>query len=497
MRLRQAMLISTLQQNATLLLTFGTGVVIAHLLTPREAGSYTVAMAASNVVAALKDSAIGSYVISAPKLDDALLSTAFGLSLAIAACLTIGLIGLSFPLANFYQDPTIGISLRIVAFGHLCFAAALPASVRLMRAMRFGSLLAIGVTAAASQSLTSITLALVGHGAAALAWGSLASSLVMAVMTMAYQLDAIKCRPTLRGSGQLIAFGGWTSATLLVGCSAMSAPELMMGRALGLANAALFARAQSLVSVVANGLFVGMTRPLLPNLSKREHEGLPLAPLYLRIIESITGLSWPAYAVLAIWATPLVRTIYGEAWSVAGAMMVPIAIAQALTFSVAGYYDVMIVKRRQRLLFLSEFAGALFAILALGVGVMIGMEAALWSLVLSSALCAACYSFVLKVVIDLAPRALFMAWSRSLILTFISIPAPLAFRYLDAQAPVDVMLRFSASSAIAALIWIAGVIFIRHELALHIEPPLKKALASVTLRLLPRFLTAAKKTMGR
>lgn len=497
MRLRQAMLISTLQQNATLLLSFGTGVVIAHLLTPREAGSYTVAMAASNVVAALKDSAVGSYVVSVPTLDDALLSIAFGLSLAIATCLTIGLIGLSFPLANFYQDPTIGVSLRIVAFGHLCFAAAFPASVRLMRAMRFGSLLAIGLAAAASQSLTSITLALLGHGATALAWGSLASSLVVALMTMAYQLDAIKCRPTLRGSGRLLAFGGWTSATLLVGCSAMSAPELMIGRALGIANAALFARAQNLVSVIANGLFVGMTRPLLPNLGKREHEGLPLAPLYLRIIESITGLSWPAYAVLAIWAAPLVRTIYGEAWSVAGAMMVPIAIAQALTFSVAGYYDVMIVKRRQRLLFLSEFAGALFAILALGVGVMIGMEAALWSLVLSSALCAACYSFVLKVVIDLAPGALFMAWSRSLILTFIAIPAPLAFRYLDAQAPVDVMLRFSASSAIAALIWIAGVIFIRHELALHIEPPLKKALASVTLRLLPRFLTAAKKTMGR
>jgi O-antigen/teichoic acid export membrane protein len=122
------MLSSALQQNATLLLLFGTGVVIAHLLTPREAGSYSVAMATANAVAALKDTAVGSYVLSAPKLDDALLRAAFGLSLAIAACLTIGFIGLSFPLANFYQDPTLGAALRIVAFGQLGPAVVFPAN---------------------------------------------------------------------------------------------------------------------------------------------------------------------------------------------------------------------------------------------------------------------------------------------------------------------------------------------------------------------------------
>lgn len=497
MRLRHAMLSSALQQNATLLLFFGTGVVIAHLLTPREAGSYSVAMATANAVAALKDSAVGSYVVSAPELDDALMRAAFGLSLAIAACLTIGFIGLSFPLANFYQDPNLGVALRIVAFGQLGPAAVFPASVRLMRAMRFGSLLAIGLAAAAAQSLVSITLAVRGHGPAALAWGYLASSIVMAVMTMAYQPDTIQFRPTLAGSGRLLAFGGWTSATLLVGSTAMSAPELMIGRALGIANAALFSRAQNLVSVIRNGLFIGMTRPLLPNLGNREREGEHLAPIYLRIVESVTGLSWPAYAVLAIWAEPLVRTLYGEAWSAAGTMMVPIAIAQGLTLTVTPHYDILIVKRRQRLLFVSELAVFLFTILALGIGLTIGIEAAVWSLVLSSAFFATCYFIVLKVVVDFAPGALFKAWSRSLTLTFIAIPVPLAFRHLGAQGPVEVILGFAASSAIAALIWIAGVMFIRHELALHIGPPLTKALASVTFRMFPRFLAAAKKSIGR
>jgi O-antigen/teichoic acid export membrane protein len=497
MRLRYAMLSSALQQNATLLLFFGTGVVIAHLLTPREAGSYSVAMAAANTVAALKDTAVGSYVVSAPKLDDALLRSAFGLSLTIATCLTIGFVGLSLPLADFYQDPAVGHALRIVAFAQLGPAVAFPATMRLMRAMRFGSLLAIGLAAAASQSLVSITLAALGYGAAALAWGYLASAVVMAAMTIAYQLDTIRLRPTLAGSGRLLAFGGWTSAAYVVGSTAMSAPELMIGRALGIANAALFSRAQGLVSIVRSILFVGMTRPLLPSLGEREREGASLAPLYLRIVETVTGLSWPVYAVLAIWAEPLVRTIYGEAWSAAGAMMTPIAIAHGLTLAVAPHYDILIVKRRPRLLFASELSVFLFTLLALGIGLMLGIEGAIWSLVLSSAFFAMCYFIVLKAVVEFAPGALFKAWSRSLALTFLAIGVPLAFRHLVGQGPVELILGFAASSAIAALIWIAAVMFIRHELSVHIGPLLKSAFASATSRSFPGFWPQLRETDRR
>jgi O-antigen/teichoic acid export membrane protein len=496
MRLRHAMLSSALQQNMTLLLSFGTGVVIAHLLTPREAGSFSVALASVNSVAALKDAAVGSYVVSAPELDDALLRSAFGVSLTIAICLTIGFIGLSFPLADFYQDPALGQALRIVAFAPLGPAVTFPAAMHLLRAMHFGALLAVGLAGAASQSLVSITLAALGYGAAALAWGYLASAVVMSAVVMAYRLDTIRLRPTLAGSARLLAFSGWTSAAYLIGSAAMSAPELMIGRSLGLANAALFSRAQSLISVVTNGLFVAMARPLLPNLGKREFEGAPLAPMYLRIVETVTGLSWPTYAVLAIWAEPLVRTIYGEAWSAAGTMMTPIAIAHGLMLAVAPHYDILIVKRRPRLLLVSELSVFLFTIPALGIGLMVGIEGAVWSLVLSSAFFATYFFIVLKAVVEFVPGALFKAWSRSLTLTFLAIPVPLAFRHLATQRPVEVLLGFAASSAIAALIWIAGVMFIRHELSLHIGPLFKSAFASITFRRFPRFLAAAKKSIG-
>jgi hypothetical protein len=128
---------------------------------------------------------------------------------------------------------------------------------------------------------------------------------------------------------------------------------------------------------------------------------------------------------------------------------------------------------------------------------MLGIEGAIWSLVLSSAFFAMCYFIVLKAVVEFAPGALFKAWRRSLALTFLAIPVPLAFRHLAGQGPVELILGFAASSAIAALIWIAAVMFIRHELSVHIGPLLKSAFASATSRSFPGFWPQLRETDRR
>jgi len=315
-----------------------------------------------------------------------------------------------------------------------------------------------------------------------LAWGYLASTVVTAVITVICKSDTIRLRPALAGSSRLLLFGGWMSATLFVGSASMSAPELMIGRTLGLANAALFSRAQNLVAFVRSGLFVGMTRPLLPKLAESESQGASLAPIYLRIVETITGLAWPAYAMLAIWAEPLVKTIYGETWSAAGAMMIPIAIAHGMSLAVAPHYDILVVKRRPGLLFASELSVFIVTVMALAIGIRSGIGAAVWSLVVSSGFFAVWYFFVLKAEVQFASVALVKAWSRSLVLALLAIPVPLATRQLGIHGPVEIISAFAASGAISAIICVFAAIFIRHELAVHVGPLLKPGIAL----LLPR-----------
>ena len=120
---------------------------------------------------------------------------------------------------------------------------------------------------------------------------------------------------------------------------------------------------------------------MLPGLAAAERQDGNIAPLYLRIVEVITGLAWPAYAALALWATPLVTMLYGPNWSAAGAMIPPIALAHALSLSVAPHHDVLIVKRRPGLLFASEFTVFAVTLAALVSGLLIAKPGtAIWAI---------------------------------------------------------------------------------------------------------------------
>jgi O-antigen/teichoic acid export membrane protein len=480
MRLRNAVLRSVIQQNATMILSFATGMIIARLLTPAEFGAYSVAVAVLFIAMALKDFGIGSYVISARDLDETVLRSGFGLSLTLTLMITVILIMASFPLALFYGDETLGHILRVAAFGPFVLCLVFPATMLLTRAMRFDALLVIGLCGAAAQSIVSVSLALLGYGATALGWGNLAGAIATTLATLAYRPDVLAVIPSIRGWPQFLRFSGWMSATLAVGSTATSTPQLLLGRVAELGTAALFARAHTLASVVLNGFFFAVTRPMLPGLAEAERRDGNIVPLYLRIVEVITGLAWPTYAGLAIWATPLVTGLYGPNWSAAGAMIPPIALGHALSLSVAPHHDVLIVKRRPGLLFISELTVFAVTLVALMAGLMVfKAETAIWAISFGGGFFAIWYFFALRGVVGFRTAELAAVWRRSLMLTLAALPGILIPRELHASGVLAFPAAFGLSAVTAGGCWLLAIRASRHELLDHINPVLERVLIMV------------------
>ena len=464
MALRRAMVHSIIQQFGVMLLSFATGVAVARLMTPGEVGPYAIAMAAVNVTAALRDFGIGSYVVSHAEDDEALLGAAYGLTLLTGVSIGLVLVILSWPLASFYNEPAVGVVLRIVALAQIIPAFAFTATMRLTRAMRFDALLVIGLVAASSQGLVAVGLAVLGLGAASLAWGYVAINTVTTILTLVYCRSAARVRPSLRGSRQLLAFGGWMSLALFIGSTAMSLPELMIGRMLGVADAALFSRGQNIVAIIRNGLFAALTRPMLPRFGANEREGLSLSPLYLRVIEVVTGLAWPAYALLVIWAKPLILLLYGPAWAAAGAMILPLAIAHGLTLAIAPHYDVLIVKRRARLLFTGELCVFLFTAAALALALQAGLTGAVWALALSSLFFAVIYLRLLRPLVGFRMREIAAVWLRGAVVTVAASLPALAIIRMTGNTPLETLTGFSLASMLAIPFWAIAAWMTRHEL---------------------------------
>lgn len=482
MRLGQAVLRSIALQNATLLISFGSGLVIARLVTPAEFGAYSVALAVLSVAITLRDFGVGSYAISSSSLEPDLLRSAFGLGLASAAIAAAVLFAASWFLAELFGNATLGQVLRIAAPAGLVTAAVLPATILLTRGLRFDALLIVGLAGAATQALVSIMLAWAGLGAVGLGWGFLAGACVTALVTLAFRPEGAAVGPSARGWGGLVGFSGLLSATLVVGTVAQQTPQLMIGRMMGLAEAALFARAQNIVSVILNSFFFAIMKPMLPGLAQAERESGDMAPLYLQVVACVTALSWPAYAFLVVWAEPLVRVLYGPAWSAAGQMILPLAVTHGLLLSVAPHYDAFIIRRRVALLLLSETSILAVTATALLAAIWLGASQPLWALTLGAAFFAGWYFVALRAIIGFRPAELAAAWVRSLALALAVLPAPLLVRHLVAPASdLAILACVALSGLVAGIAWLGVLRASRHPLWAHLAPVLARLRTGIPL----------------
>jgi O-antigen/teichoic acid export membrane protein len=475
MHLKDAIIRSILQQNATLLIAFLSGLVIARLVSPAEFGAYSVAMALINIAGALRDFGVGTYVVSSKELEPDLLGSAFGLSLTAAFCVMIVFIVGSWPAAALYGDPALGEVLRIAAPAALILASVMPATTVLTRELRFDALLKIGVAGAATQAVVAIGLAAADFGAQALGWGVVAGACATAGLTLALRPQGSSVRPSARGWRRLFGFGGLMSGTLLVGATSAQTPLLMMGKGAGLAEAALFSRAQNIVMVILNSFFFALMRPMLSGLAQAERHGGDMTPLYLRVVAAVTGLAWPCYAVLAVWGEPLIRLLYGEAWSAAGQLILPLALAHGLTLAVAPHYDVLIVRRRVGLLLISE--AALFAVTAgtLALALWWGAGQPVWALTFGGLVFAVWYFMVLKSVLGFRTAAILAVWAKSLVAALAVLPVALGLRVLaQPETQLATLACLAASGAIGGLFWLAALRLGNHELWRHVEPLIRR-----------------------
>jgi O-antigen/teichoic acid export membrane protein len=455
-------------------IAFLSGLVIARLVSPAEFGAYSVAMALINIAGALRDFGVGNYVISSKKLEPELLGAAYGISLAAAAVVTAIFVVASWPVAMLYGDPALGQVMRIAAPAALLLAAVMPATTLLARELRFDVLLKIGVMAAIFQAAVAIALAWVGFGATALGWGVLASAIATAGLTFAMRPGGSIFVPRFRNWKKLFRFGGLMSATLLVGTTSAQTPQLMIGKGIGLADAALFSRAQNIVAIILNSFFFALMRPMLSGLSQSERNGEDISILYLRVVSAVTGLAWPCYAILIVWAEPVIRLLYGPAWSAASHFILPLALAHGMTLAVAPHYDVLIVRRKVGLLLASEAIIFALTAAALALAIYLGMAQPVWALTFGGLAFAAWYFVVLRSVLGFSAPSLLKVWAKSLCVALAVLPPSLALRHF---APLGTSLGTLGGLMLAGVaggaLWLLALRLTRHELWNHVEPWLR------------------------
>jgi O-antigen/teichoic acid export membrane protein len=247
---RRSLAFSFLDRYASLAIGIASSMVLARLLTPEEVGVFSVVMALLAMVATVRDLGAGQYLLQEKDLTTERIRAVWAVQLGLGAGLALLVTLCSSPVANFYAEPRMRAIILLLALNYFVNPFGSVTYAWLMREMRYESIAIIRFSATAAGAGTSMLLAYSGHGPLSLAWGSLASTSVNALVSVLFRPRGYPWLPGVREIGRVLAFGTRITSTSIINTIAVGAPEFCLGKLQSLSAAGVYSRATGLVAML-------------------------------------------------------------------------------------------------------------------------------------------------------------------------------------------------------------------------------------------------------
>lgn len=314
MSTRRALAFSFLERYAGLVIHTISTMVIARLLTPAEIGVYSVVMVLLGFVATFRDLGAGQYLVQHKALNEEHLRAVWTVQLGLGLLFALLTLVSATAVADFYGDQRMHAIMYVLAANFAVTPFLAFPNAWLIREMRFGILAIVRFTGGLAHAGVAIWLAFTGWGPISLAWANLATTLAGIIAIYLLANSPAYRWPSLQGIRDVVSFGGRLTLSSLFDTIRTGAPELLLGRIQSLAAAGIFSRCQGLVSLFQQLVMSAVGSVALPYFAKENRAGRPLGPPFLLVAELITGLAWPFFGVLVLFAYPAIRILYGPQW---------------------------------------------------------------------------------------------------------------------------------------------------------------------------------------
>jgi O-antigen/teichoic acid export membrane protein len=323
-------------------------VILARLLTPRDFGLFAVGMAVVALMDVFRDFGVGNYLVQEKQLNDQHVRAAFTVTLGLSVLCALGLLLGTAAIAAFYDEPDLRRLMPLFAANFLLLPFAMPSISLLRRDMAFDAIAGINILAAVVQLAVVVGLAMLGHGFMSLGWATLASVLARTAAACAIRPCFGAWRPSLREWRRLTGFGAYSTATAIINVLHDTLPQVIIGRALGLAAVGLFSRATALCQLPDRLVINALNPVVLPALSEQARRGVDLKPVYLLALTHMSALQWPILLWLALLAEPIVLLLLGNQWLEVAPLVRIMALAAFALFPAFMTYPTLVALGRIR-----------------------------------------------------------------------------------------------------------------------------------------------------
>lgn len=312
---------SFLQAFVSSVFTFGSVIIVSHILTPAEIGIFSVAAGMVALVHMLRDFGVSEFIVQEPVLDDQAIRTVFTVNLLIAWILGIVVFAVSDLAGRFYGNAGVTQVLQVLSIVFMLLPFGTTTMALLRRELAFTRIVKIRLAESTLRSGSMVAFAYMGFSYMSMAWSSLVGILVMvagcAIWGARYRTHGLG----LAGWRRVLHFGSSRTisdiATQIGGQSA----NLIIGRMLGMVDTGLYSRGYGIVNMYNDRLIGAINGVAFPAFAREHRETGTAHALFTRSLVYLTGISWPFFSAGVLLAFPIMRIMFGDQWDAAVPLM--------------------------------------------------------------------------------------------------------------------------------------------------------------------------------
>ena len=312
MGIRLALVFSSGERYATIILNFVLIAAVSRILTPEEIGVSAIGATIVAFTEGIRDST-STHLVHKKELTRQDSRTCFTIMLLITLTIAGGLSAIAGWLGEVLRQDQLAPFIYVVSLSLLpgCFERPIMALLR--RDMQFATYACVTVSAAVITLVVTVALALAGFSYMCFAWGMLAGTSSAALIALCFRPSFWIYRLDLGEWREVLALNGYGTVTASLGAAYDTLPYAILGRQAQFAAVGFYNRTVMLCRL-PDKLNAGIITLALPAFSQIARDGGNLAGAYFRGLELVTVFEWPLRVLIAVFAYPAVLILLGPQW---------------------------------------------------------------------------------------------------------------------------------------------------------------------------------------
>jgi O-antigen/teichoic acid export membrane protein len=291
------------------------GIVLARILVPEDYGVYAVALVVLNALWSVNELGVSLAVVRWPGDVSRIAPTVATLALGCSVLLWTATFFLAPLAAHALNAPEAVWVIRCLSLAILIDAVtAVPAALMTREFMQRDRMI-VDMAGFGCGAVASIGLAVAGTGAWALVGSALLGNVVNAVFLL-------RRAPRLYGFGfdralarELLAFGLPLALASLLMIALLNIDYVVIGAELGIVPLGFYLLGFNLSAWPVNMFSAPARRVSLPLFARLHNGETDASAAFGPVCALLLLVTLPACLILAVFAEPLVRTVYGGAWA--------------------------------------------------------------------------------------------------------------------------------------------------------------------------------------